>query len=728
MKVLRVVSLASRTGRYGGPFDSARAQAALLREAGHRVRVIAGAFPGDEPVESSGLQTFPVRHVAGLKTFVDVAGMSMFSALWHAVRGADIVHISMAREPIPVVSAILAIITRTPYVAQPHGMLTTARRGPAHRLLDALVMRPLMAKAARIIALTDAERRELAEWSGVSGRADVVGNPPPRGLPEGDEPGDEADVFTDALFAARLHPRKRVLDFARAAEQAQKNGWDERYAVLGPDEGDLGSLREIEERTASLTYAGATDNVGVLQNLKRSRVFVLPSLNEPWGNVLVAALSYGKPVVVTRSSALASAISAHGAGRVVPDGDPKAIAEAVHELLHQDRYPEFSARARRFAASELSAAGVKSALLEVYDSALRAGSAGRSQRRRVGNATGRLATLRTSIRRLVLTNFGKSLLTVAVARTVVRPDRTIRILRKWQADAKALPLQRSAHFLDYLEIHHAMAAHVGRFPDLVDPMDFNDKIQWLKLFDQREQTIQLADKVAVREWVAERIGAEYLIPVLQVADRPRDLDLGSLGTAPFVVKASHDSGSAQIVRQTDDISWRRVTKRLDAALRRRYGTWNAEWPYRYVRRRVLVEKYIGAGEVLPVDYKFNCVNGAITLARIFWDREQGAKVSTVLEDGTPVDIQMNPSYEYQGAFDLPANWRELCALARKLSEGIPFVRVDLYSTGDRIYFGEMTFLPQGGLYKGGDQRALGELTPIDVSRYEEPVVGRLPVA
>ena len=244
-------------------------------------------------------------------------------------------------------------------------------------------------------------------------------------------------------------------------------------------------------------------------------------------------------------------------------------------------------------------------------------------------------------------------MTVAVTRTIIRPDRTIRAVRKWRSDARVIPLKASAHFLDYLEIHHAMAADVGRFPDLLNPTDFNDKIQWLKLFDQRAETIRLADKVAVRSWVAERIGAEYLIPVLQIADDPRNLNRHALGETPYVVKASHDSGSAQIVTESDDESWRQVAKRLKAALRRRYGTWNSEWPYRYVRPRIIVEEFIGSQNTVPVDYKFNCVNGEITLVRIFWDRGHGAKVATVFETGEYADVQVNPSYEHQAAYDLP---------------------------------------------------------------------------
>lgn len=116
MRVLRVVALASRTGKYGGPFDTALGQSALLGDEGHDVHVVAGAFTGDAPEERDNLTTFPVRHVLGLRSFVDVAGIQMLPALSGAARRAEIVHISIAREPVPVVAALIAIATRTPLV------------------------------------------------------------------------------------------------------------------------------------------------------------------------------------------------------------------------------------------------------------------------------------------------------------------------------------------------------------------------------------------------------------------------------------------------------------------------------------------------------------------------------------------------------------------------------------------------------------------------------------
>lgn len=372
MRIRRIVALASRTGRYGGPFDTSSRQVALLRTAGFEASVIAGALTDDAPPERPELAIFPVRHLFGLRSFVYVGSLHLVRALRPYIQSADLVHVSFAREPVPIAATWLALTRGKPLVLQPHGMLTTSRRRWAHRVLDALVVRPLAVRASRIIALTERERRELTAWEPRLAKAiDVVGNPPPHYAVGKSARQGSAGDSVDVLFAARLHPRKHVLDFAGAASEAGSRGWPEHYLVLGPDEGDLQALRAIEERVPNLTYAGATDHAGVLEQLRSSRVFVLCSENEPWGNVLVAALTYGKPVVVTASSALAEVIEESDAGRVVPDSDVVGLAVAIHELLDERRYAAFSCRARQLAEDKFSEAGVKAALLRAYANALR---------------------------------------------------------------------------------------------------------------------------------------------------------------------------------------------------------------------------------------------------------------------------------------------------------------------------------------------------------------------
>lgn len=364
MRVIRFVAVASQTGRYGGPFVTAMRQASLLRSDGLDVVVRAGAFKDDAP-KAAHLLTSRVRHLVQSRSFVDVGSWRLLRDLASALPHADLIHVSFARELGPILAAGLSLLFRRPLILQPHGMLTTSTRGVFQRVVDLLVARPISRRATSLIALTEIERDQLVEWCpALVDRIAVVGNPPPEG-PHAADPA--VDVVADALFAARLHPRKHVLDFAHAAEAARDAGWADRYVAFGPDEGDLALLNDVVSRTPNLVYAGVTDDVGILRALRRSRVFVLPSEGEPWGNVLVAALSFGIPVVVTESSALAPLINVYGAGRVVPDSDPASIASAVHGLIQGGVYEEVGRNARALAADHLSADRVREALVRIYE-------------------------------------------------------------------------------------------------------------------------------------------------------------------------------------------------------------------------------------------------------------------------------------------------------------------------------------------------------------------------
>lgn len=328
-RVALFVAVASRAGAYGGPYDVAVRQAEILRGLGADVTVFAGAKRGDEP-EVTGLATATVRHLLGRASFIDVMSWSLVRLAWRIAREADTVHVAIAREPGPLMVAWFAMIRGRRLSLQPHGMLTS-RDSWMHRSIDRLLIAPL-ARRSTLVALTEQEKCDLASRRALGARTIlVVPNPPLRGAaalgPSQAESGSPM-----ALFAARLHPRKRVIDFAEAAGVAASRGWNERYVVLGPEGGQLKELVAKAEKLDNLEYRGSTDSAGVLQAIRAASVFVLPSLREPWGVAMVSALCCGVPVVVTRSAALAPLIAGSGAGIVVDDCRPDAIAEAVHSL------------------------------------------------------------------------------------------------------------------------------------------------------------------------------------------------------------------------------------------------------------------------------------------------------------------------------------------------------------------------------------------------------------
>lgn len=340
VKVARFVALRSRTGAYGGPADSALRQSELMAESGYEVTLVSGVVGGDEPAKVVDTKVRFVESTARIN--IRGAGVkSLFSLrlmmdVIREARKADLIHVSMAREAAPIWVCLVSWAMRTPYIIQPHGMLT-ARAGMTQKLLD-IAVKPLFRRAAAVIALTETEKNRLDTWCGRAvPRIVPIGNP---SLVEQD--ATEAERVGEALFIARLEPRKRVLDLARAAVLLAERGSSVSVAIVGPDQGDLSELAPYVEAQPNLVYEGAIDPSLVTDRLAVCDVFVLPSFDEPWGNVLVTALCLGIPVVVTRSAALASLIQKYEAGIVVSDGDPGELAAAI-DLLTGDRVARASA-------------------------------------------------------------------------------------------------------------------------------------------------------------------------------------------------------------------------------------------------------------------------------------------------------------------------------------------------------------------------------------------------
>lgn len=307
----------------------------LAADDGHEVELVAGWTQGDrgDDIPAGRSRYRRVRSWLPTRDFTGLLSWSLLTQLWVSIGRSDVVHVSFAREAIPIAAVGIAALRRRPVVAQPHGMLTS-RSSRMLRLLDR-VIRPLMRRPFTWIALTEQEEHDLLDRFGTTLRSvRVVGNPVPFDEAEIDRLRASASpIDRTAIFIARLHPRKRVLDFAAAAAIAEENDWSDRYVAAGPDQGDLPELLERARAIATLRYDGQVPSAAIPALLARSGVFVLTSENEPWGNVLASAVALGVPSVITRSSALANVLEGEPGVRVVDDGDPVALAGAVHEML-----------------------------------------------------------------------------------------------------------------------------------------------------------------------------------------------------------------------------------------------------------------------------------------------------------------------------------------------------------------------------------------------------------
>jgi hypothetical protein len=267
-----------------------------------------------------------------------------------------------------------------------------------------------------------------------------------------------------------------------------------------------------------------------------------------------------------------------------------------------------------------------------------------------------------------------------------------RLHAKWLYDRFRLPLLPE-HYPLYRIIQQNYHKQLGCFPNLVNCRDYNDKIQWLKLFDQDEAEVRCSDKLLVREHVRERVGERYLVPIYQVADRYAGIDFSKLPNS-FVIKTNHDSGTVMLVRDKGKLDHNQATLRIDASLQRIYGWQNGEWGYAGIKPKVFVEQFIDPENLsAPPDYKFHCVNGRVQLLQFIYDRGMAPK-------------------------------EQMIAVAEAIAKGFKYVRVDLYYSSGRIYAGEMTFWPMAGCYHGDGQKRIGAYLDFDRRTVKPPIAQR----
>lgn len=251
---------------------------------------------------------------------------------------------------------------------------------------------------------------------------------------------------------------------------------------------------------------------------------------------------------------------------------------------------------------------------------------------------------------------------------------------------------------DKVFLEAAFRARFGRKLNLNNPETFNEKLQWLKLYNRKPEYTKMVDKYLVRDYVKEKIGEEYLIPLLGVWDDPEKIDFDEL-PMQFVLKCNHNSGLGMcICKDKNSLDINKVKEELKKGINQNYYLTSREWPYKDVPRRIIAEKYMvdESGYELK-DYKFYCFDGKVKLVMINSDRmsSEKTKANYFDENYQPLDFV----WGYENAEippQKPEKFKEMKYLAEKLSEGISHVRIDFYQTPSGIYFGEITFFDGSG--------------------------------
>lgn len=248
----------------------------------------------------------------------------------------------------------------------------------------------------------------------------------------------------------------------------------------------------------------------------------------------------------------------------------------------------------------------------------------------------------------------------------------------------------------YLCIMNHMLLH--KKLNLQNPKTFNEKIQWLKLYDRNPKYTMMVDKYEVKKYVQKLVGSEYIIPTLGVWDSFENIEFDSL-PEQFVLKCTHDSGGLIICRDKNKLNLQETKTKIVSSLKQRYFWIAREWPYKNVKPRIIAEKYMeNNGDEELTDYKWFCFNGD---PKFLYISHGLANHQTATIDFYDINYKRMPfkRTDYKSSIKdtpKPKTYDEMIKIARKLSNGIPFVRIDLYEIGEKVYFSEITFYPCAG--------------------------------
>ena len=366
MRILHVVTLVDDSSSYGGPLTVAINQCTELIRRGHDARILAGWRGEGQPpkhLENVPAYLFPVHPVLPGLRFSSLFSIPMTYWLYRSARAFDVAHIHAARDLVPLVAAAQLRRAGVPYTTQTHGMVNPDQRRTA-RVLDRFATLPVLRAAGTRFVLTDAEEDaviDLLDGSApVTRLANGIALPAQRNVPDG---------LLDVLFLARLHPRKHVLDFARAALTLLGEGINARFSVCGPDDGDLPALAALIERAQPgrrLRYEGPLPHEDAMKRLREAAVFVLPSVDEPFPMTLLEALANGVPSICTSSCGLADDLRRERAALVIEPGE-RSLTTALRQLIADPQLrDDLAARAVEVADRSYSVAAVGDVLLRTY--------------------------------------------------------------------------------------------------------------------------------------------------------------------------------------------------------------------------------------------------------------------------------------------------------------------------------------------------------------------------
>ena len=240
---------------------------------------------------------------------------------------------------------------------------------------------------------------------------------------------------------------------------------------------------------------------------------------------------------------------------------------------------------------------------------------------------------------------------------------------------------------------------IGHKLDWNNLQTYTEKVQWLKLYDQKPEYATMVDKYKVKDYVAKKIGTEHIIPTLGVWDKAKDIDFNALPQR-FVLKCTHDSGGLVICKDKNKLDKEAAIKEIDKGLKMSFYMEGREYQYKNVKPRVIAEQYMEQEDGKGLnDYKVLCFGGKAKLIEL----HQGRYTDSHTQDF--YDRNWNRTNITQGGYGTrakteapkPICFDEMIAMSEKLSEDMRHARIDWYIVNDKLYFGEITLYDGSGL-------------------------------
>lgn len=244
-----------------------------------------------------------------------------------------------------------------------------------------------------------------------------------------------------------------------------------------------------------------------------------------------------------------------------------------------------------------------------------------------------------------------------------------------------------------------------------NPITFNEKLQWLKLYDKKDIYTTMVDKYEAKKYVANIIGDKYIIPTLGIYDKWEEIDFDKLPNQ-FVIKCTHDSGGLVICKDKTVFNYNDAERRIKKSLKNNYFYVAREWPYKNVKPRIIIEKYMeeksedNTINKSMTDYKFFCFKGEPKLMYISTGLENHETASMSF-----LDMNYNLTDCKRTDFKLlnyvpskPSNFEKMKEFSKILSKNIPHIRVDWYEINGELFFGELTFYTCGGFLPFDDEK------------------------